>query len=110
VGESSARRPTQAEIHKAGRRGWKQTSRAWLQDHIRAAIPCTTSAEELLAYLQAGDIPVKPRRAPSGDLLGYAVGRLVLPLRWRGQTRSVALTRHGDPLRTFATERVELRK
>ncbi|GAB2925254.1 hypothetical protein GCM10027075_27010 [Streptomyces heilongjiangensis] len=25
-------------------------------------------------------------------------GRLVLPLRWRGQTRSVALTRHGDTL------------
>ncbi|WP_108987708.1 methyltransferase, FxLD system [Streptomyces coelicoflavus] len=25
-------------------------------------------------------------------------GRLVLPLRWRGQTRSVALTRHGDEL------------
>ncbi|MEV0640862.1 methyltransferase, FxLD system [Streptomyces sp. NPDC050619] len=25
-------------------------------------------------------------------------GRLVLPLRWRGQTRSVALTRHGDAL------------
>ncbi|WP_246532233.1 methyltransferase, FxLD system [Streptomyces albogriseolus] len=25
-------------------------------------------------------------------------GRLALPLRWRGQTRSVALTRHGDEL------------
>ncbi|WP_172387342.1 methyltransferase, FxLD system [Streptomyces sp. MNP-20] len=25
-------------------------------------------------------------------------GRLVLPFRWRGQTRSVALTRHGDTL------------
>ncbi|MFJ8806080.1 methyltransferase, FxLD system [Streptomyces sp. NPDC102490] len=25
-------------------------------------------------------------------------GRLVLPLRWRGQTQSVALTRHGDEL------------
>lgn len=25
-------------------------------------------------------------------------GRLVLPLRWRGQTRSVALTRHGEQL------------
>lgn len=25
-------------------------------------------------------------------------GRLVLPLRWRGQTQSVALTRHGDTL------------
>ncbi|MGW1032301.1 methyltransferase, FxLD system [Streptomyces antibioticus] len=25
-------------------------------------------------------------------------GRLVLPLRWRGQTRSVAFTRHGDTL------------
>ncbi|MGW5232659.1 methyltransferase, FxLD system [Streptomyces nodosus] len=32
-------------------------------------------------------------------------GRLVLPLRWRGQTRSVALTRHGD---TLVSEGMEL--
>ncbi|MDX6352746.1 MAG: hypothetical protein QOF84_7536 [Streptomyces sp.] len=62
-------------MHKAERLGWEQTSREWLQDRIRAAIPYTTSAEELLAYLEAGDILVNPRRGPSGDLLGYAVGR-----------------------------------
>ncbi|MEV7105959.1 relaxase/mobilization nuclease domain-containing protein [Streptomyces atroolivaceus] len=72
---AGTRRPNQAEMHKAGRLGWEQTSREWLQDHIRAAIPHATSAEELLAYLEAGDILVKPRRGPSGDLLGYAVGR-----------------------------------
>jgi hypothetical protein len=60
-------------MHKAERLGWEQTSREWLQDRIRAAIPHATTAEELLAYLEAGDILVKPRRGPSGDLLGYAV-------------------------------------
>ncbi|MET7499515.1 relaxase/mobilization nuclease domain-containing protein [Streptomyces microflavus] len=72
---TAARRPTQAEMHKAERLGWEQTSRQWLQDRIRAAIPHATSAEDLLAYLEADDILIKPRRGPSGDLLGYAVGR-----------------------------------
>ncbi|WP_073947052.1 relaxase/mobilization nuclease domain-containing protein [Streptomyces kebangsaanensis] len=72
---TATRRPTQAEMHKAQRLGWQQTSREWLQDRIRAAIPHASSAEELLAYLQADGIAVKPRRGPSGDLLGYAVGR-----------------------------------
>ncbi|MEV6046465.1 relaxase/mobilization nuclease domain-containing protein [Streptomyces xanthochromogenes] len=72
---TAARRPTQGEMHKAERLGWEQTSRAWLEDRIRAAIPHARSAEELLAYLEAADIVVKPRRGPSGDLLGYAVGR-----------------------------------
>ncbi|MBW5250104.1 mobilization protein [Streptomyces sp. P01-B04] len=72
---TATRRPTQAEMHKAERLGWEQTSREWLQDQIRAAIPHTTSAEQLLGYLEADDILVKPRRGPSGDLLGYAVGR-----------------------------------
>jgi hypothetical protein len=65
---TAARRPTQAEMHKAERLGWEQTSRDWLQDHIRAAIPHASSAEELLAYLEADGIAVKPRRGPSGDL------------------------------------------
>ncbi|MFI7361733.1 relaxase/mobilization nuclease domain-containing protein [Streptomyces sp. NPDC050149] len=72
---TASRRPTQAEMHKAERLGWEQTSREWLQDQIRAAIPHATSAEQLLAYLEADDILVKPRRGPSGDLLGYAAGR-----------------------------------
>lgn len=72
---TAGHRPAQAEMHKAERLGWEQTSRQWLQDRIRAAIPHATSAEELLAYLEADDILVKPRRGPSGDLLGYAVGR-----------------------------------
>ncbi|EST29623.1 relaxase/mobilization nuclease domain-containing protein [Streptomyces roseochromogenus] len=72
---TAARPPSQAEMHKAERLGWEQPSRAWLQDRIRAAIPHATNAEELLAYLEADGIAVKPRRGPSGDLLGYAVGR-----------------------------------
>ena len=39
------------------------------------SVPYASSAEELLAYLQADGVVVKPRRGPSGDLLGYAVGR-----------------------------------
>ncbi|MEU6967467.1 mobilization protein [Kitasatospora aureofaciens] len=69
------RRPTQAEMHKADRLSWQQTSRAWLQERIRDAIPHAASVEELLAYLQADGVEVKPRRLPSGDLQGYAVGR-----------------------------------
>ncbi|MFD9955500.1 relaxase/mobilization nuclease domain-containing protein [[Kitasatospora] papulosa] len=72
---TGTRRPTQAEMQKAERLGWEQTSREWLQDRVRAAIPHATSTEELLAYLEADDILVKRRRGPSGDLLGYAVGR-----------------------------------
>ncbi|MFG2739187.1 relaxase/mobilization nuclease domain-containing protein [Streptomyces chartreusis] len=72
---TGARRPTQAEMHKAERLGWEQPSREWLQDRIRAAIPHVTNAEEFIAYLEADGIEVKARRGPSGDLLGYAVGR-----------------------------------
>ncbi|MFL4906017.1 relaxase/mobilization nuclease domain-containing protein [Streptomyces sp. MMS24-I2-30] len=72
---TGARRPTQAEMHKAERLGWEQTSPEWLQDRIRAAIPHVTGAEEFIAYLEAGGIEVQIRRGPSGDLLGYAAGR-----------------------------------
>jgi hypothetical protein len=69
------RRPTQAEMHKADRLGWEQTSRVWLQERIRAAIPHAASVQELFAYLEADDVEVKVRRYPSGDLQGYSVGR-----------------------------------
>jgi hypothetical protein len=72
---TGTRRPTQAEMHKAERLGWEQPSREWLQDRIRAAIPHVANAEEFIAYLQADGIEVQVRRGPSGDLLGYAVGR-----------------------------------
>lgn len=76
TGDGTAdRRPTQSEMHKAVRLGWEQTSREWLQDRIRAAIPHAASAEELLAYLQADGVEVKIRRFPSGDLQGYSVAR-----------------------------------
>ncbi len=69
------RRPTQAEMHKADRLGWQQTSRDWLRDRIRDAIPHAANVDELLAYLQADGVEVKIRRLPSGDLQGYGVGR-----------------------------------
>lgn len=72
---TGARRPTQAEMHKAERLGWDQPSPAWLQDRIRAAIPHVTSAEEFIAYLEASGVVVQVRRGPSGDLLGYTAGR-----------------------------------
>ncbi|MFF2142069.1 relaxase/mobilization nuclease domain-containing protein [Kitasatospora sp. NPDC058190] len=72
---TAERRPTQAEMHKAKRLGWEQTSREWLQDRIRAAIPHASNAEELLTYLQADGVEVKIRRFPSGDLQGYSVAR-----------------------------------
>ncbi|OIK23999.1 relaxase/mobilization nuclease domain-containing protein [Streptomyces malaysiense] len=72
---TGARRPTQAEMHKAERLGWEQASPEWLQDRIRAAIPHVTGAEEFIAYLEADGVEVKTRCGPSGDLLGYAVGR-----------------------------------
>ncbi|MGW6458356.1 relaxase/mobilization nuclease domain-containing protein [Streptomyces sp. NPDC055078] len=72
---TSSRAPTQAEMHKAARLGWDQTSRRWLEDRVRAAIPHVTDTEELLAYLTADGVAVKPRRGPSGDLLGYSLGR-----------------------------------
>ncbi|WP_416479101.1 relaxase/mobilization nuclease domain-containing protein [Streptomyces sp. LKA04] len=72
---TGARRPAQAEMHKAERLGWEQPSREWLQDRIRAAIPHVTGAEEFIAYIEASGVEVQVRRGPSGDLLGYAVGR-----------------------------------
>ncbi|MFD7204139.1 relaxase/mobilization nuclease domain-containing protein [Streptomyces sp. NPDC059893] len=72
---TAGKRPTQAEMHKAERLGWEQTNRDWLQERIRAAIPHVSDTEELLAYLEADGIAIKPRRGPSGDLLGYAAGR-----------------------------------
>lgn len=72
---TGTRLPTQAEMHKAERLGWEQTSRQWLQDRIRAAIPHASDVEELLAYLEADGVEIKDRRGPSGDLLGYKAGR-----------------------------------
>ncbi|MFG2822639.1 relaxase/mobilization nuclease domain-containing protein [Kitasatospora sp. NPDC048365] len=72
---TAAKRPTQAEMHKAKRLGWKQPSRTWLEERIRDAIPHASRIEELLAYLEADGIQVKIRRLPSGDLKGYSLAR-----------------------------------
>ncbi|MFH9069680.1 relaxase/mobilization nuclease domain-containing protein [Streptomyces alboflavus] len=72
---TGTRRPSQAEMHKAKRLGWEVPSPEWLEARIRAAIPHASSAEELLAYLEADSILIKAKRGPSGDLLGYAAGR-----------------------------------
>ncbi|WP_411145840.1 relaxase/mobilization nuclease domain-containing protein [Streptomyces sp. x-80] len=72
---AGTRRPTQAEMHKAERLGWEQPAQEWLEERIRAAIPHATSAEELLAYLEADGVLLKVKYGPSGDPLGYAAGR-----------------------------------
>ncbi|MFI0772499.1 relaxase/mobilization nuclease domain-containing protein [Streptomyces sp. NPDC021218] len=72
---TGTRRPSQAEMHKAERLGWEQPAQEWLEDRIRASIPHASNAEELLSYLEADGVAVRPKRGPSGDLLGYAVGR-----------------------------------
>ncbi|MEU2558446.1 methyltransferase, FxLD system [Streptomyces longispororuber] len=55
-------------------------------------VPEHAPYDRLIATVGMWDIP-----APWWQQLADG-GRLVLPLRWRGQTRSVALTRHGDTL------------
>ncbi|MFD5659868.1 methyltransferase, FxLD system [Streptomyces hirsutus] len=55
--------------------------------------------DRMLAAVGLWDVP-----APWWEQLGEG-GRLVLPLRWRGQTQSVALTRRGD---TLVSEGMEL--
>ncbi|CAM5253015.1 methyltransferase, FxLD system [Streptomyces griseomycini] len=54
--------------------------------------PETAPYDRMLAAVGLWDVP-----AAWWDQLREG-GRLVLPLRWRGQTRSVALTRRGDTL------------
>ncbi len=54
--------------------------------------PENTPYDRIIATVGVWDIP-----ATWWDQLKDG-GRLVLPLRWRGQTRAVALTRHGDRL------------
>jgi protein-L-isoaspartate(D-aspartate) O-methyltransferase len=54
--------------------------------------------ERIIATVGSWDIP-----AAWWDQLAPG-GRLVMPLRWRGQTRSVALVREGDRLRSDSVE------
>ncbi|MFE4089007.1 MULTISPECIES: methyltransferase, FxLD system [Streptomyces] len=54
--------------------------------------PDNAPYDRIIATVGVWDIP-----ATWWDQLNDG-GRLVLPLRWRGQTRSVALTRHGNAL------------
>lgn len=61
--------------------------------------PENSPYDRMLAAVGLWDVP-----AAWWEQLGEG-GRLVLPLRWRGQTRSVALTRRGD---TLLSEEMEL--
>ncbi|NYI05554.1 relaxase/mobilization nuclease domain-containing protein [Allostreptomyces psammosilenae] len=72
---TAGKRPTQAERSKAHREGWAEPSREWLRNRVREAIPHSATVEELLAYLQAAGVQVKIRTGPSGDALGYSLGR-----------------------------------
>ncbi|MGW3635249.1 methyltransferase, FxLD system [Streptomyces sp. NPDC005122] len=64
-----------------------------------AGVPENAPYDRMLAAVGLWDVP-----ATWWNQLDEG-GRLVLPLRWRGQTRSVALIRHGD---TLVSESMEL--
>lgn len=60
--------------------------------------PDNAPYDRIIVTVDAWDLPAAWR-----DQL-VPNGRLVVPLRWRGQTRSVALTRDGDLLRSDTTD------
>ncbi|MFE7652585.1 methyltransferase, FxLD system [Streptomyces bottropensis] len=79
--------------------------------HAREALNCT--GYEHVRVMERDGLKGAPEHAPYTRMIATVGlwdvpatwweqladgGRLVLPLRWRGQTRSVALTRHGDTL------------
>ncbi|KPI02916.1 hypothetical protein OK074_5066 [Actinobacteria bacterium OK074] len=70
---TAARRPTSAEHHKAQRLGRTRTAREELRETVRRAVAGAADENEFLDRLTASGLLVKPRTAPSGDLLGYNV-------------------------------------
>ncbi|GAA3828224.1 relaxase/mobilization nuclease domain-containing protein [Streptomyces phyllanthi] len=70
---TAAQRPTSAERYKAERHGRTQTPREELRETVRRAVAGAVSEAEFFDRLTAYGLLVKPRVAPSGDLLGYNV-------------------------------------
>ena len=70
---TAARRSTRAEQQKAARRGADETSRAWLRRAARTAAVQAQDPEEFFRRLADLGVLVRPREAPPGRLVGYAV-------------------------------------
>ncbi|MFE6025769.1 relaxase/mobilization nuclease domain-containing protein [Streptomyces niveus] len=70
---TAAKRPTNAERHKAARERRPQTPREELRETVRHAAAGTMNETEFFTRLTAAGLLVHQRVAPSGDLLGYKV-------------------------------------
>ncbi|MBA4864045.1 mobilization protein [Streptomyces sp. PSKA54] len=70
---TAAKRATAAERRKAERTGRLETPRDTLRTAVRRALVGAETETEFLHRLRDAGLRVKLRRAPSGDLLGYAV-------------------------------------
>ncbi|KJK35655.1 mobilization protein [Streptomyces variegatus] len=70
---TAAKRTTSAERHKAERQGRERPAREELRETVRRAVAGATSEEEFFDRLAAAGVLIRPRAAPSGDLLGYKV-------------------------------------
>ena len=70
---TAARQSTRAEQQKAARRGADETSRAWLRRAARTAAVQAQDPEEFFRRLADLGVLVRPRQAPPGHLVGYAV-------------------------------------
>ncbi|MEV7357314.1 mobilization protein [Kitasatospora sp. NPDC091276] len=70
---TAAKRPTQAEQHRAKRLGHPATAREQLRTKVRLAVAASSSEEQFFLALEEFGVQVKPRRLPSGDVGGYSV-------------------------------------
>ncbi|GAB7181785.1 hypothetical protein ATKI12_1616 [Kitasatospora sp. Ki12] len=70
---TAAKRPTQAEQHRAKRIGHTTTVREQLRTKVRLAVAAASSEEQFFLALEEFGVQVKPRRLPSGDIGGYSV-------------------------------------
>ncbi|MCE7010018.1 hypothetical protein LWC34_45510 [Kibdelosporangium philippinense] len=70
-------RPTRAETEKAARLGWKQPSREYLREVVRAAALEATSAKEFVGLVrQQMSVSIEPRWGADGELSGYRVAQM----------------------------------
>ncbi|WP_214406241.1 relaxase/mobilization nuclease domain-containing protein [Pseudonocardia lacus] len=72
---TAARAPSRGEIEKARRRGRGEPVRVELARAVREAAVLAHDADSFIAALREAGYLAQLRRAPSGDALGYTVGR-----------------------------------
>lgn len=73
---TAAPRPSSAEQFKAERTGTALTPREELHAAVRLAATGAATEREFFARLRRAGLVVKERTAPSGDVIGYAVGKI----------------------------------